>query len=183
MQVSFKFRTLEEESGMDRYVRITNLEGVSEDIKNKVSNYNLTLVEIANVLEHNLTKHNAIKASKLEAEGPCDNILAQAMAHTIVLADDELSIETLRGMLTSLCHLDTIARAKIEEYLRKYKEDSFIFKISLEYKEQYCPYEVTIKYDGRTKVNIEHTTMLKEYHNIDLDKYKEITEIKSEYGA
>ena len=183
MQLSFKFRTLEEESGMTRYARITNLEGVPEDIKNKVNKYNLTLVEIANVLERNLTEHNAIKASKLEAEGPCDNILAQAMAHTIVLADDELSIETLRGMLTSLCHLDTIVRAKIEEYLRKYKEDSFIFKISLEYKEQYCPYEVIIKYDGRTKVNIEHTTMLNEYHNIDLDKYKEITEIKSEYGA
>jgi len=58
-----------------------------------------------------------------------------------------------------------------------------IFKISLEYKEQYCPYEVTIKYDGRTKVNIVHATMLNEYHNIDLDKYKEITEIKSVYGA
>lgn len=183
MQLSFKFRTLEEESGMDRYARITNLEGVPEDIKNKVSNYNLTLVQIAKVLECNLTKHNAIKASKLEAEGPCDNILAQAMAHTIVLADDELSIDTLRGMLTSLCHLDTIARNKIEEYLRKYKEDSFRFKISLEYKEQYCPYEVVIKYDGRTKINIIPTAMLKEYHNIDLDKYKEITEIKSEYGA
>ena len=76
MQLSFKFRTLEEESGMDRYARITNLEGVPEDIKNKVSNYNLTLVQIAKVLECNLTKHNAIKASKLEAEGPCDNILA-----------------------------------------------------------------------------------------------------------
>lgn len=183
MQLSFKFRTLEEESGMDRYARITNLEGVPEDIKNKVSNYNLTLVQIAKVLECNLTKHNAIKASKLEAEGPCDNILAQAMAHTIVLADDELSIDTLRGMLTSLCHLDTIARAKIEEYLRKYKEDSFRFKISLEYKEQYCPYEVVIKYDGRTKINIIPIAMLNKYHNIDLDKYKEITEIKSVYEA
>ena len=183
MQVSFKFRTLEDESNMDRYARITSIDGVPAHIKDKVSNYNLTLVEIANVLERNLIKHNAIKASKLEAEGPCDDILAQAMAHTIVLADDEFSIETLRGMLTSLCHLDTIARAKIEEYLRKYKEDSFRFKISLEYKEQYCPYEVIIKYDGRTKVNIEHTAMLKEYHNIDMDKYREITEIKSEYGA
>lgn len=183
MQVSFKFRTLEEESGMDRYARITNLEDVPEDIKNKVNNYNLTLVQIAKVLECNLTKHNAIKASKLEAEGPCDDILAQAMAHTIVLADNELSIDTLRGILTSLCHLDTIARTKIEEYLKKYKEDSFRFKISLEYKEQYCPYEVTVKYDRRTKVNIVHTAMLNKYHNIDLDKYKEITEIKSEYGA
>lgn len=183
MQVSFKFRTLEEESGMDRYTRIKNEDSVPAYTKDKVNNYNLTLVQIAKVLEYNLTKHNAIKASKLEAEGPCDDILAQAMAHTIVLADNELSIDTLRGILTSLCHLDTIARTKIEEYLKKYKEDSFRFKISLEYKEQYCPYEVVIKYDGRTKINIIHTAMLNKYHNIDLDKYKEITEIKSEYGA
>ena len=183
MQLSFKFRTLEDESNMDRYARIRNEDSVPAYIKDKVSNYNLTLVQIAKVLECNLTKHNAIKASKLEAEGPCDDILAQAMAHTIVLADNELSIDTLRGMLTSLCHLDTIARAKIEEYLRKYKEDSFRFKISLEYKEQYCPYEVVIKYDKATKISIIPTAMLNKYHNIDLDKYKEITEIKSEYGA
>lgn len=183
MQLSFKFRTLEKESNMDRYTRIKNEDSVPAYTKDKVNNYNLTLVQIAKVLECNLTKHNAIKASKLEAEGPCDDILAQAMAHTIVLADNELSIDTLRGMLTSLCHLDTIARNKIEEYLRKYKEDSFRFKISLEYKEQYCPYEVVIKYDGRTKINIIPTAMLNKYHNIDLDKYKEITEIKSEYGA
>lgn len=183
MQLSFKFRTLEKESNMDRYTRIKNEDSVPAYTKDKVNNYNLTLVQIAKVLECNLTKHNAIKASKLEAEGPCDNILAQAMAHTIVLADDELSIDTLRGMLTSLCHLDTIARNKIEEYLRKYKEDSFRFKISLEYKEQYCPYEVVIKYDGRTKINIIPIAMLNKYHNIDLDKYKEITEIKSVYEA
>ena len=181
MQVSFKFRTLEEESGMDRYVRITNLEGVPEDIKNKVSNYNLTLVQIARVLECNITK--VIKASKIEAEGPWDEILSQATAHTIVLADDKFSIDTLREELTDLCHMNTIARHKIEEYLRKYKEDLFRFKMALEYKEQYCPYEVVIKYDKTTKINIIPTAMLNKYHNIDLDKYKEITEIKSEYGA
>ena len=181
MQLSFKFRTLEEESNMDRYIRIKNEDSMPKYTKDKVSNYNLTLVQIAKVLECNLTK--VIKASKIEAEGPWDEILSQATSHTIVLADDELSIDILRGMLTNLCHLDTIARTKIEEYLRKYKEDSFRFNISLEYKEQYCPYEVVIKYDKTTKINIIPTAMLNKYHNIDLDKYKEITEIKSEYGA
>ena len=183
MQVSFKFRTLEDESNMDRYARIKNEDSVPAYTKDKVNNYNLTLVQIAKVLECNLTKHNAIKASKIEAEGYCDEILAQAIAHTIVLADSELSIDTIREMLTNLCHRDTIARTTIEEYIRKYKEDSFRFKVSLEYKEQYCPYEVVIKYDGRTKVNITPIAMLNKYHNIDLDKYKEITEIKSVYEA
>lgn len=181
MQLSFKFRTLEDESNMDRYARIKNEDSIPAYIKDKVSNYNLTLVQIARVLECNITK--VIKASKIEAEGPWDEILSQATAHTIVLADDKFSIDTLREELTDLCHMNTIARHKIEEYLRKYKEDSFRFKISLDYKEQYCPYEVTVKYDKRTKVNIIHTAMLNKYHNIDLDKYKEITEIKSEYGA
>lgn len=181
MQLSFKFRTLEEESNMDRYIRITNEDSIPIHTKNKVSNYNLTLVQIAKVLECNITK--VIKASKLEAEGPSGTMLSQAMAHTIVLADDEFSIEALREELTSLCHMNTIARDKIEEYLRKYKEDSFRFKITLEYKEQYCPYEVVVKYDKRTRVNIIPTAMLNKYHNIDLDKYKEITEIKSVYGA
>lgn len=181
MQLSFKFRTLEEESNMDRYVRITNEDSIPAYTKDKVSNYNLTLVQIARVLECNLTK--VIKASKIEAEGPWDEILSQATAHTIVLEDDKFSIETLREELTSLCHLDTIARNKIEEYLKKYKEDTFRFKMSLEYKEQYCPYEVVVKYDKRTKVNITPIAMLNKHHNIDLDKYKEITEIKSVYGA
>ncbi|UTV60908.1 hypothetical protein JDFnp1_120 [Fusobacterium phage JD-Fnp1] len=181
MQLSFKFRTLEEESNMDRYTRITNEDSIPTHTKNKVNNYNLTLVQIAKVLECNITK--MIKASKLEAEGPSDNILSQAMAHTIVLADDAFSIEALREELITLCHMNTIARTKIEEYLRKYKEDSFRFEITLNYKEQYCPYEVTIAYDKRTKVNITPIAMLNKYHNIDLDKYKEITEIKSEYGA
>lgn len=181
MQVSFKFRTLEDESNVDRYTRIKNEDSVPAYTKDKVSNYNLTLVQIAKVLECNITR--VMKASKIEAEGYCDEMLAQAIAHTIVLEDDKFSIETLREELTSLCHLDTIARNKIEEYLRKYKEDSFRFKISLEYKEQYCPYEVVVKYDKRTKVNIIPTAMLNKYHNIDLDKYKEITEIKSVYGA
>ena len=182
MQLSFKFRTLEEESNMDRYARITILEGVPEDIKDKVNNYNLTLVEIANVLGVNLTKHGVVKASKLEAEGPWDEILSQATAHTIIL-DDNISLDNIRERLTSLCHLQTILRAKIEEYLRKYKEDSFRFKMTLNYKEQYCFYEVVVKYDRTTKINIIPTAMLDKYHNIDLDKYKEITEIKSEYGA
>lgn len=183
MQVSFKFRTLEEESGMDRYARITNLEGVPEDVKNKVSNFNLTLVQIANALERNLIEHHVVSASKLEAEGPCEDMLSQAISHNIVFSDNTISIENIRSRLTYICHFETIARAKIEEYLRKYKEDSFRFKIALEYKEQYCPYEVVIKYDGHTKVNITLIAMLDKYYNIDLDKYKEITEIKSEYGA
>ena len=173
MQLSFKFRTLEEESNMDRYTRIKNEDSVPKYTKDKVSNYNLTLVQIAKFLECNITK----------LIGPPGTMLSQAMAHTIVLADDEFSIESLREELTSLCHMNTIARDKIEEYLRKYKEDSFRFKITLEYKEQYCPYEVVVKYDKRTRVNIIPTAMLDKYHNIDLDKYKEITEIKSEYGA
>lgn len=182
MQLSFKFRTLEEESGMNRYTRIKNEDSVPVYTKDKVSNYNLTIVEIANALGINLTKIGRVKASKLEAEGPCDNILSQAMAHTIIL-DDDISIDNIRERLTSLCHLQTILRAKIEEYLRKYKEDAFRFKMSLDYKEQYCPYEVTITYDNRTRVNIVPTAMLNKYHNIDLDKYKEITEIKSVYEA
>lgn len=182
MQLSFKFKTLEEESNMDRYARIKNEDSVPVYIKNKVSDYNLTLVEIANVLGINLTTYKVVKASKLEAEGPCNEILSQATAHTIIL-DDEIIIDNIRERLTSLCHLQTILRAKIEEYLRKYKEDSFRFKMTLEYKEQYCPYEVVIKYDKTTKINIIPTAMLNKYHNIDLDKYKEITELKSEYGA
>ena len=183
MQVSFKFRTLEEESNMDRYTRIKNEDSIPTHTKNKVSNYNLTLVEIANVLGINLTKYKVVKASKIEAEGPSNEILSQATAHTIIFSDDEISIDNIRERLTSLCHLQTILRAKIEEYLRKYKEDSFRFEMTLEYKEQYCPYEVIIKYDKTTKINIIPTAMLDKYHNIDLDKYKEITEIKSEYGA
>ena len=183
MQLSFKFRTLEEESGMNRYTRIKNEDIIPAHVKDKVSNYNLTLVEIANVLERNLTECRVVGASKIEAEGPSGEILSQAMSHNIIFPDDNISIENVRSRLAYICHFETIARAKIDEYLKKYKEDSFRFRISLDYKEQYCPYEVVIKYDKHTKVNITHHAMLNKYHNIDLDKYKEITEIKSEYGA
>lgn len=183
MLVSFKFKTLENESNMKDYIRIKNADSVPKYIRNKVNDYNITLVKIA----HSLELNSKIKASKLEAEGQSSEILSQVMAYTIIFSDEAFeafSINTLRNKFADVFRINGLVRDDILVYLKKYKEEVFTFRVSLEYKEEYCPYIIDVRFiKDKVEIDITHNTMTNKYYNIDLDKCKEITEIKSIYGA
>lgn len=184
MLVSFTFKTLENELDMKNYIRLKNENSIPKSTKNKVNDYNLTLVKIAHSLEINSMEYDRLKASKLEAEGSSSEILSQVISYTIIFSDDAFSIDILRKKFTYIFGINGLVRTDIQEYLKKYKEEEFVFKVCLDYKENYCPYIVSIKYvKDKVEININHSTMTDKYYNIDLEKCREITEIKSEYGA